>query len=194
MSTYEHDILQQYKDESGNIHVLYPVTKSENVDGIEKYAQTMEMNQAIASRVSVSEFNSSVAAIRTGLATKPNYEKGTFKPSFLVTPSSLQSAKAAYIRIGNIVHISMSFQYSSAVKLATEMGGFIKGLPFAVKEDGPTNVYYLTFVETSVGNYSGLASYDLYMDGVYGVQISNVAVNNDSTKKIIVQGTYETNA
>lgn len=36
MSTIESNSLIQYKDEDGNIHIIYPVTKADNVDGIEK--------------------------------------------------------------------------------------------------------------------------------------------------------------
>lgn len=64
MSTYEHDILQQYKDESGNIHVLYPVTKSENVDGIEKYATQDSVDNL---KKSVSDGKSTVASAITSM-------------------------------------------------------------------------------------------------------------------------------
>ena len=33
MAVYEHDGLLSYIDESGNTHILYPVTKLGNVDG-----------------------------------------------------------------------------------------------------------------------------------------------------------------
>ena len=34
MSTYEHNTLMQYKDQNGDMHLTYPVTKAENVDGL----------------------------------------------------------------------------------------------------------------------------------------------------------------
>ena len=34
MSTYEHHVLQQHKDQNGNTHIDYPITKSECVDGL----------------------------------------------------------------------------------------------------------------------------------------------------------------
>lgn len=34
MATYEHTALQQYKDQNGDMHLLYPITKAENVDGL----------------------------------------------------------------------------------------------------------------------------------------------------------------
>ena len=34
MATYEHNALQQYKDQNGNMHIVYPVTKAKNVDGL----------------------------------------------------------------------------------------------------------------------------------------------------------------
>lgn len=125
----------------------------------------------------------------------PKYEKGTFSPTFLSSPSSLKSTKAAYIRIGNVVHISMSFEYSSAVKVNTEMGGGIIGLPFKPIEDGPTETRYPCFVTTSsFKQYSGLASYEIFIsEGVYGVYIGSV-VEDDSIKTIKVYGSYETNS
>ena len=34
MPTYEHAALLQQKDQNGNLHINYPITKAENVDGI----------------------------------------------------------------------------------------------------------------------------------------------------------------
>ena len=34
MSTYEHNTLMQYKDQTGDMHLNYTVTKAENVDGL----------------------------------------------------------------------------------------------------------------------------------------------------------------
>ena len=188
MSTYEHDILQQYKDESGNIHVLYPVTKSENVDGIDKYAQTMEMNQAIASRVSVSEFNSSVAAIRTGLATKPDYEEGVFSPSIMngsVVPSLI---KAEYKKVDRIVYIAIKFSFSTEIDTA-QVGGIL-GLPFAVATRNATSGDYPLFARTTNGNYAGFVSYDNYMEQVPAISVSDL-LRQQSTKVIRLYGQYE---
>lgn len=191
MSTYEHDILQQYKDESGNIHVLYPVTKSENVDGIDKYAQTMEMNQAIASRVSVSEFNSSVAAIRTGLATKPDYEVGTFSPYIMnggITPKKTQ---AEYTKVGSMVYIEIKLTFDSAVGTAN-IGGIL-GLPFAVETGNATGGYYPVCGKTVNGCYTGLASFDNYMGSVPSIGTSDI-FGSQSTKYIRLSGYYKTTA
>ena len=34
MATYEHAVLMQYKDQNGDMHITYPITKAENVDGL----------------------------------------------------------------------------------------------------------------------------------------------------------------
>ena len=34
MATYEHAVLMQHKDQNGDMHLLYPITKAENVDGL----------------------------------------------------------------------------------------------------------------------------------------------------------------
>lgn len=188
MSTYEHDILQQYKDESGNIHVLYPVTKSENVDGIDKYAQTMEMNQAIASRVSVSEFNSSVAAIRTGLAQKPDYEEGTFSP-YLTNASVTPSTQTTYRKVGQIVFIEIKMVFSTSVN--TAQLGAILGLPFPVNTGGATGGFYPLSGYTPNGIYSGLVSFDNYMEEVPCISITSL-FGQQSTKHIRVCGYYAT--
>lgn len=191
MSTYEHDILQQYKDESGNIHVLYPVTKSENVDGIDKYAQTMEMNQAIASRVSVSEFNSSVAAIRTGLAQKPDYEVGTFSPYIMNGSITPKTTQAEYIKVGSMVYIEIKFTFDSAVGIS-DIGGIL-GLPFAVETGNATAGFYPVCGKTANGFYTGLASFDNYMESVPSISVGDV-FGSQSTKHIRLSGYYKTTA
>ena len=40
MSTYEHNALQRYKDQNGDDHLIYPITKAENVDGLDTFIQT----------------------------------------------------------------------------------------------------------------------------------------------------------
>ena len=39
MATYEHDSLTQVKDAQGDLHIIYPITKAENVDGLEDAIQ-----------------------------------------------------------------------------------------------------------------------------------------------------------
>ncbi len=39
MATYEHDSLTQVKDEQGDLHVIYPITKADNVDGLDEAIQ-----------------------------------------------------------------------------------------------------------------------------------------------------------
>lgn len=34
MPTYEHTVLHQHKDQNGDMHIDYPITKAENVDGL----------------------------------------------------------------------------------------------------------------------------------------------------------------
>ena len=48
MSTTESNSLIQYKDKDGNIHIIYPVTKAENVDGIEDVSITGNAGTATA--------------------------------------------------------------------------------------------------------------------------------------------------
>ena len=92
MATYEHNALQNYKDNDGNIHIVYPVTKSDSVDGIENYATTMDMN--------------------TKIATKADYEEGTFSPYIMnksIVPSSIY---AEYKKVDRIVYIAIKFSFS----------------------------------------------------------------------------------
>lgn len=39
MATYEHDSLTQVKDEQGDLHIIYPITKADNVDGLDDAIQ-----------------------------------------------------------------------------------------------------------------------------------------------------------
>ena len=34
MSTYEHNALVQYPDQNGDMHITYPITRAECVDGL----------------------------------------------------------------------------------------------------------------------------------------------------------------
>ena len=40
MATYEHTVLHQHKDQNGDMHIDYPITKAENVDGLDTFVQT----------------------------------------------------------------------------------------------------------------------------------------------------------
>lgn len=97
MATYEHNALQNYKDNDGNIHILYPVTKSDNVDGIENYATTTDMN--------------------TKIATKADYEVGTWTPVFKDTSETeyTSTKPGTYMRIGNRVFLYLSVDKSCGV-------------------------------------------------------------------------------
>ena len=171
MSTYEHDILQQYKDESGNIHVLYPVTKSENVDGIENYATTMDMN--------------------TKIATKADYEEGTFSPYIMnksIVPSSIY---AEYKKVDRIVYIAIKFSFSTAID--TAQIGEILGLPFVVSEGNATGGFYPLSAKTVNGIYAGLVNYHNYMKAAPCVSVTDL-LGQQSTKVIRLYGQYETTA
>ena len=40
MATYERNVLLRYMDEQGNVHLLYPITTSDNVDGLQFLTKT----------------------------------------------------------------------------------------------------------------------------------------------------------
>ena len=149
MATYEHNALQNYKDNDGNIHIVYPVTKSDNVDGIENYATTMDMN--------------------TKIATKADYKEGTFSP---------------YIMNKSIVPSSID----------TTQTGEILGLPFVVSEGNATGGFYPLFAKTNNGNYSGMVSFENYMDASPAVSGISGLLGRQSTKVIRLYGQYETTA
>ena len=172
MATYEHNALQNYKDNDGNIHIVYPVTKSDNVDGIENYATTMDMN--------------------TKIATKAEYKEGTFSPYIMnksIVPSSIY---AEYKKVDRIVYIAIKFSFSTAID--TTQTGEILGLPFVVSEGNATGGFYPLFAKTNNGNYSGMVSFENYMDASPAVSGISGLLGRQSTKVIRLYGQYETTA
>lgn len=171
MATYEHNALQNYKDNDGNIHIVYPVTKSDNVDGIENYATTMDMN--------------------TKIATKADYEEGTFSPYIMnksIVPSSIY---AEYKKVDRIVYIAIKFSFSTAID--TAQIGEILGLPFVVSEGNATGGFYPLSAKTANGIYAGLVDYHNYMKAAPCVSVTDL-LGQQSTKVIRLYGQYETTA
>ena len=171
MATYEHNALQNYKDNDGNIHIVYPVTKSDNVDGIENYATTMDMN--------------------TKIATKADYEEGTFSPYIMnksIVPSSIY---AEYKKVDRIVYIAIKFSFSTAID--TAQIGEILGLPFVVSEGNATGGFYPLSAKTANGIYAGLVNYHNYMKAAPCVSVTDL-LGQQSTKVIRLYGQYETTA
>ena len=171
MATYEHNALQNYKDNDGNIHIVYPVTKSDNVDGIENYATTMDMN--------------------TKIATKADYEEGTFSPYIMnksIVPSSIY---AEYKKVDRIVYIAIKFSFSTAID--TAQIGEILGLPFVVSEGNATGGFYPLSAKTVNGIYAGLVNYHNYMKAAPCVSVTDL-LGQQSTKVIRLYGQYETTA
>lgn len=122
MATYEHNALQNYKDNDGNIHIVYPVTKSDNVDGIENYATTTDMN--------------------TKIATKADYEEGEFTlvlgknaSEYYVSASDIDQVEVTgrYKRVGNMCYIAANY----VVVFSDDTKGYLRiagGLPFTLKD------------------------------------------------------------
>lgn len=171
MATYEHNALQNYKDNDGNIHIVYPVTKSDNVDGIENYATTTDMN--------------------TKIATKADYEEGTFSPYLMNNSIIVSSMKAEYKKVGSIVNIAIKFVFSSAVD--TSQLGAILGLPFPVYEGNATGGYYSSSGSTTNGSYSKMIIYSNYMGEVPCIEVTGL-YGKQTAKNIRFYGQYETTA
>ena len=49
MPTYEHSGVFSYKDENKNVHLLYPITKKDNVEGMDTVEQTISSIQTAVS-------------------------------------------------------------------------------------------------------------------------------------------------
>lgn len=151
MATYEHNALQNYKDNDGNIHIVYPVTKSDNVDGIENYATTTDMN--------------------TKIATKADYEEGEFtlvlgrnEGSYTVSKPDIDQVTITglYKRVGNMCYISAC----SMLVFSNSTKGYLRivgGLPFTIK-DANNSIGFIGINCSPIGtiypvNYLGLDSY-----------------------------------
>lgn len=60
MATYEHNALTQYKEENGDMHIVYPITKVENVVGIDELnASITKMNNITEVTIPASGWSSS---------------------------------------------------------------------------------------------------------------------------------------
>lgn len=128
----------------------------------------------------------------TSISEKASYEVGTFSPRFIGSPAATET-RARYIKIGRIVHIFMSFEFTTAVKVSTDLGDKIIALPFAISDSQPTHGYYPASVKVNGGNYGGLAMYENYMETSPAISLSNITEDNE-TKIVRVCGQYETNA
>lgn len=68
MATYEHDSLTQVKDEQGDLHIIYPITKADNVDGLDDAIQAAagEAQEGLAAHLGNHENPHSVTAEQAG--------------------------------------------------------------------------------------------------------------------------------
>ena len=122
---------------------------------------------------------------------KPNYEEGTFSPSFANTSLNPQ-VKAEYKKVDNIVSIAIKFSFED--KIDTAQTGEILGLPFVVSTENATGGFYPLFAKTNNGNYSGMVSFENYMDASPAVSGISGLLGRQSTKVIRLYGQYETTA
>lgn len=118
-----------------------------------------------------------------------NYEEGEFSPSLMNTTLSTTSAKGKYIKIGNIVQVFIKFVFSSSTDLSTISG--IKDLPFPVNASNATDGFFPTQAQTSNGQYSGLVSYEQYMDSVPSISGITSLLGQQTSKVLRVWGSYE---
>lgn len=121
---------------------------------------------------------------------KPNYEEGTFSPSFINSSinSQVTQVKAEYKKVGNIVYIAIKFSFAN--KIDTTQLGPLLGLPFAISTANATGGNYPLSVYTSNGNYSGLAVFDNYMGSKPSVDVFDL-IDAQSTTVISLYGQYE---
>ena len=105
-----------------------------------------------------------------------------------VVPSLI---KAEYKKVDRIVYIAIKFSFSTAIDTA-QTGGIL-GLPFVVSEGNATGGFYPLFAKTNNGNYSGMVSFENYMNASPAVSISDL-LGQQSTKIIRLYGQYETTA
>ena len=91
-----------------------------------------------------------------------------------------------------IVYIAIKFSFSTAID--TTQTGEILGLPFVVSEGNATGGFYPLFAKTNNGNYSGMVSFENYMDASPAVSGISGLLGRQSTKVIRLYGQYETTA
>lgn len=120
---------------------------------------------------------------------KVSYEEGTFSPYIMNTNINPSTIEAKYKKVGPIVHIAIKFSFSSSTDIAS-MGGIL-GLPFNVYSNNATRGFYPLFARTINGNYSGLVSFENYMDEVPCISIGDF-LGRQETKVIRLYGQYET--
>lgn len=151
----------------------------------------MDVIRAVGNCVTRTVFDENITALHVGLATKPDYEVGTFSPYVMnggITPKTTQ---AEYTKVGSMVYIEIKFTFGSAVGTAN-IGG-ISGLPFAVETGNATDGYYPVCGKTANGSYTGLASFDNYMESVPSISVSDI-FGSQSTTHIRLSGYYKTTA
>ena len=55
MATYEHNALTQYKEENGDMHIVYPITKAENVVGFEEGAYVVKTGDIMTGSLTINK-------------------------------------------------------------------------------------------------------------------------------------------
>ena len=118
-----------------------------------------------------------------------SYEEGTFSPYLTNGSITVSSTQAEYRKVGSIVFIEIKMVFSTAVD--TSQLGAILGLPFQVSTGNATGGFYPLSGYTPNGDYSGLVSFDNYMEEVPSISITNL-FGQQSAKHIRVCGYYAT--
>lgn len=157
--------------------------QNENMDIID--AKMATMSSGIAQNVE------ELASVKAKLETKPSYEEGVFSPYIMNGSITPKTTQAEYTKVGSMVYIEIKFIFDSAVGSAN-IGGIL-GLPFAVETGNATAGFYPVCGKTANGSYTGLASFDNYMESVPSIGASDI-LGSQSTKHIRLSGYYKTTA
>ena len=122
------------------------------------------------------------AGINFGADTLDDYEEGTWTPNFVDFTGTTSQVNAAYIKMGNFVHLFLQFRFSS-----TSDSSLVKitGLPFLPRdsggqEEGRTGGYCTLNQSSSVGIYANFTNFEIGIKKESNNELSytDIGINN----------------
>lgn len=131
MPVVEKNGLMKYKDKSGNLYILYPVTNADNIDGLDEVvAEAKKLDTAVAA-------TSTDGVAYT--ATVPGITALTAGDSFIMIPNTISTSRSTTLNVNNLgakyLRVRVS-GYSGTTSAAQTTNWLAPNVPVRVTYEG----------------------------------------------------------